>query len=70
KGKIYSERNKIAQQIRELENEITLYENNMGFFAKSANSESLIKDINRKIDKAKERLADMYEKMRMLDDID
>ncbi|MBR5959209.1 MAG: DUF349 domain-containing protein [Salinivirgaceae bacterium] len=70
KGKIYSERSKIAQQIRELENEITLYENNMGFFAKSANSESLIKDINRKIDKAKERLADMYEKMRMLDDID
>ena len=70
KGKIYSERNKIAQQIRELENDITLYENNMGFFAKSANSESLIKDINRKIDKAKERLADMYEKMRMLDDID
>jgi len=70
KGKIYSERNKIAQQIRELENEITLYENNMGFFAKSANSESLIKDINRKIDKAKNRVAELYEKMRMLDEIE
>ncbi len=70
KGKIYSERSKIAQQIRELENEITLYENNMGFFAKSANSESLIKDINRKIDRAKNRLAELYDKMRMLDEIE
>ena len=66
KGKIYSERNKIVQKMRELENEITLYENNMGFFSKSANSEALIKDINRKIDKAKNYLQELQEKLRIL----
>lgn len=70
KGKIYSERNKIVQKMRELENEITLYENNMGFFSKSANSEALIKDINRKIDKAKNYLHELQEKLRMLSEID
>ena len=66
KGKIYSERNKIVQKMRDLENEITLYENNMGFFSKSANSEALIKDINRKIDKAKSYLQELQEKLRIL----
>lgn len=70
KGKIYSERNKIVQKMRELENEITLYENNMGFFSKSANSEALIKDINRKIDKAKNYLHELQEKLRMLSEVD
>ena len=70
KGKIYSERNKIVQKMRELENEITLYENNMGFFSKSANSDALIKDINRKIDKAKGYLRELQEKLRMLSEVD
>ena len=56
--------------MRELENEITLYENNMGFFSKSANSDALIKDINRKIDKAKNHLRELQEKLRMLSEID
>lgn len=70
KAKIYSERNKIVTKMRELENEITLYENNMGFFSKSANSEALIKDINRKIEKAKSYLAELRDKLIMLDDVD
>ena len=70
KGKIYSERNKLVQKMRDLENEITLYENNMGFFSKSANSEALIKDINRKIDKAKKYLQELQEKLRMISEID
>ena len=70
RGKLYSERNKIVNKMRELENEITLYENNIGFFSKSANSESLIRDINRKIDRAKQHLAELRDKLRMLDEID
>ena len=70
KGKLYSERNKIVQKMRDIENEITLYENNMGFFSKSANSDALIKDINRKIDKAKNYLQELQEKLRMLSEYD
>ncbi len=70
KNKIYSERNKIILKMRELENEISLYENNMGFFSKSSNSESLIKDINRKIENAKNRLSELHDKLVMLDNIE
>lgn len=70
RGKLYSERNKIINKMRELENEITLYENNIGFFSKSANSENLIRDINRKIERAKGHLAELRDKLRMLDEID
>ena len=47
-----------------------MYENNMGFFSKSANSDALIKDINRKIDKAKGYLRELQEKLRMLSEVD
>lgn len=70
KSKIYSERNKIVTKMRELENEIALYENNMGFFSKSSNSEALIKDINRKIEKAKEHFNELYDKLKMLDGVE
>ena len=70
RGKLYSERNKIVNKMRELENEITLYENNIGFFSKSANSENLIRDINRKIDRAKDHLAELRDKLRMLEEIE
>lgn len=69
-GKIYAERNKIVTQIRETENEILLYENNMGFFSKSANSEAMIEDIKRKIANSKNRLVSLKEKLQMLNNIE
>ena len=56
RGKIYSERNKLITRIKELENEIALYENNIGFFSKSSSSDALLGEVNRKIEKAKERM--------------
>ena len=52
-GKLENERNKIITRLRDVENEIALYENNIGFFAKSKNAESMINDIQKKIDNAK-----------------
>lgn len=70
RGKLYSERNKVVNKIRELENEISLYENNIGFFSKSSNSSSMLDDINRKIEKAKERMAALKEKLKTIDKAD
>jgi len=70
RGKLYSERNKVVNKIRELENEISLYENNIGFFSKSSNSSSMIDDINRKIEKAKERMVVLKEKLKTIDKAD
>lgn len=67
KGKIYSERNKVVTKIKELENEILLFENNIGFFSKSSNADSLVSDINRKIETAKERMVNLKQKLRLLD---
>ncbi len=69
-NKIYSERSKLAIKLKELENEIALYENNIGFFSKSKNSESLLEEVTRKIEKAKERIKTLKQKIRMLDKAD
>ena len=70
RGKLYSERNKLVTKIKELENEISLYENNIGFFSKSSNSESMVKDVNRKIDQARERMIELKEKLKLIDQAD
>lgn len=67
RSKMYSERNKLATKIRELENEIALYENNIGFFSASSNAQSLLDEVNKKIEKAKEYMLSLKQKLRMLD---
>lgn len=70
RNKLYAERNKLINKIRELENEISLYENNIGFFSKSSNSNALMKDVTRKIERAKERMESLKERLQLLDSID
>ncbi len=67
--KIINEREKLVAKIRQLETDIHVWENNIGFFAKSRKSESLIKELNIKIDKAKERLALLVEKLKAIDNM-
>lgn len=67
KGKLYSERSKLSASIRELENEIALYENNIGFFSQLGNDTTMLDNINKKIEKAKERMAVLKSKLRILD---
>lgn len=70
RGKLYHERSKLIAQIKELENEIALYENNIGFFSESSNSSKMLKDVNKKIKQAKERMFDFKDKLRILDKLD
>ena len=62
-----SEREKLFNQIRQLEADITLWENNIGFFAKSKNAEPLIADVKKKIEKAKEEIIVLEEKIKLID---
>ncbi len=68
--KINEEREKIVQKMRKLENDITVWENNIGFFNNSKNAESLIKDVEKKIDKAKTELMQLKDQIKMLDKIE
>ncbi|MDR1595230.1 MAG: DUF349 domain-containing protein [Prevotellaceae bacterium] len=62
-----NERERLFSRIMQLESEITLLENNVGFFASSKNAESLIADVRRKISKAKEEIRKMEEQIKLID---
>ena len=65
--RLRSERERLYNKVRQLEQEIALLENNIGFFAKSKNAESLIADVRAKIERAREEMNATIEKVRMID---
>ncbi|MBN2165996.1 MAG: DUF349 domain-containing protein [Marinilabiliaceae bacterium] len=67
--KLNQERNRIITKLKQLETNITLWENNIGFFAKSKNSAALIKDFENKIENGKRNIKLLNEKLDMLDDV-
>ncbi len=60
------EKDRILDHIRQLESDIVLLENNIGFFAKTKNAESLIKDVNLKIEKAKRKIKTEKQKLDLI----
>lgn len=65
--KIRNEREKFYNKIKQLENDIVLWENNIGFFAKSPNADTMIKEVQEKIENAKRMIKTLEEKVRMID---
>ncbi|MFN8207070.1 MAG: DUF349 domain-containing protein [Bacteroidales bacterium] len=65
--KIRVEREKLISKLKQLESDIVLWENNIGFFAKSKNAEIMINDVQRKIDEAKEKIVTLEEQIRLID---
>ena len=59
-----SAKDTLIQQYKALQQEIETFENNIGFFSASKNSEALIKQMETKIAKAKEDLHKLEEKIR------
>jgi len=69
-NKMRMERDKYMNKLKQLENDLVLLDNNIGFFAKSKNAESLIEDVKKKIETTKEKIEFLKEKIRVIDDID
>ncbi|MCC8147051.1 MAG: DUF349 domain-containing protein, partial [Bacteroidales bacterium] len=67
--KIINKREKLITKIRQLEGDVNTWENNIGFIAKSRNSEGLINELNSRIEKTKERLALLVEKLKAIDNM-
>ena len=61
-----SEKDRLIQKYNQLEQDIVTYENNIGFFSMSKNSEPLIKQMQGRIDAAKEELNALAEQIRVL----
>jgi hypothetical protein len=65
--KVRNERDKFFTKIKQLESDIVLWENNIGFFAKSASADTMIKEVEEKIENAKKLIKTLEEKVKMID---
>ncbi len=65
--KLSRERFNLSQKIKKLEEDINLWENNIGFFSHSKQSEALKRDFEKKIEKAKNEVRYMTEKLKIID---
>lgn len=65
--KLNQERERLYNKVRQIEADIQVWENNIGFFSKSKNAEALMKEVQNKIARAKEQIAVMIEKVKMID---
>ncbi len=69
-SKMRMERDKYMSKLKQLENDHVLLENNIGFFAKSKNAESLIADVKKKIEMSKQKIEFLKQKIRVIDEMD
>lgn len=68
--RIRQEREKYINKLKQLENDIVLWENNIGFFAKSKNAEAMIKEVESKIAEAKKTIELLNQKISMIDEME
>ena len=66
-GKMRSERERLYNKLKQLENDIQTLENNIGFFSRSKGAESLIRDVENKIARAKKEATEVIEKINLID---
>ena len=66
--RLRSEREKLYNRVRQLEQEVATLENNIGFFSKSKGAESFIAEVEEKIVRAKRDIADTIAKIKLIDD--
>ena len=65
--RLRAERERLYNKVRQLESDIALLENNIGFFSRSKNAEAMIQDVQAKIAKAKADMAEAIEKVKLID---
>ncbi|MCD7970112.1 MAG: DUF349 domain-containing protein [Alistipes sp.] len=61
------ERDRLYNKVKQMESEIALLENNIGFFSNSKNAESMIRDVEQKIARTREEMAATIEKINLID---
>jgi len=63
--KIYQKENNLRKQIGKIENDISIWRNNLEFFANTKNAEKLKEDFNKKIDKADAELERLKQQLKI-----
>lgn len=67
-NKLYRERERLVRNFEQKRNELKTYENNLGFFSvKSKSGNTLLRDMERKMQRIKEEIATLEEKIKLID---
>lgn len=67
-GKLAHERERLMRQYETRRAELQTYENNLGFLSsKSKTGNSMVREIERRVDKLKADLAEVSEKIKLID---
>jgi hypothetical protein len=66
-SKMRFEREKYMVKLKQMESDLALLDNNIGFFANTKNASALIEDVNQKIASTKEKIEFLKEKIRIMD---
>lgn len=68
--KLSFERDKFITKLQQMKNDISVWENNIGFFANTENAEEMKREFEKKIELAKEKAKLLEEKIDMIDKLD
>ena len=67
-NKLYRERERLMRAYEQKRNELSTYENNLGFFnSKSKSGDSMLRELERKIQRIKEDIATLEQKIKVID---
>lgn len=67
-NRLYRERERLARIHEQRCNELITYENNMSFLsAKSKNADSMMRDMQRRVQRLKDDIADLEKKIKVID---
>lgn len=67
-NQLYRERERLARTFEQRKSELQTYENNLGFFnSKSKSGDSMVKEMERKIQRLKDDIADLRKKIEVID---
>jgi len=69
-NKMRFEREKYMIKLKQMESDLALLDNNIGFFANTKNASALIDDVNQKIASTKEKIEFLKEKIRIMDSME
>ena len=69
-SKMRFEREKYMTKLKQMESDLALLDNNIGFFANTKNASALIDDVNQKIESTKEKIEFLKEKIRIMDSME
>ncbi len=69
-SKMRMERDKYMSKLKQMENDLVLLENNIGFFTMSKNAKALIEDVNKKIEDTRQKIESLKEKIRVIDEME